>query len=176
MVSVMCAGASAMPCSDSAMQRQRQGGSSGRCSAPAMLQRSHSAPNAVAPIQRGCMELFTVSGSSQCTTSDRSLGTAPSRAAAVLSQPALCADTLPRTPACSDGWVNQVAGSPAPPPATSAGEKPAGGIAVMRAGRMFLKVRLHTKPVSHREVQEWTHRCCMTYCWLLSWFGDSVVS
>lgn len=162
-IAVLCAGANAMPFTGVAMQQMRLGGPAGRSSAPATLQRSNSALNPVAPMQRGSMDLFAVSDNSQCTASDRSQSTAPAQA--VLSQPTQSAGGQPQTQLCYSSRCDQgdVTPVPASAPAAAHAEKHTAGIAVMRGRKMFLMVRLL---VLWRAVEKGVPRCYMLVRWL----------
>jgi hypothetical protein len=123
----MCAGTSVGPAIDTTLKVQRRG----RSSAPAMLQRSNRTHNPGVHTQHGSMDLFALSDSSQCTTSQP--GTALKQAA---SHPKHSAGCPQWTQPCAGGRSNQCATTPVPAAAS------AEGIAVVRAGKMFLKVRM----------------------------------
>lgn len=136
---VLCAGASSARATGAATQ-PRLCAPGGRSSAPATLQRSNSAPNPAALMQRGSMDLFTLSDNSQCTENDRSETPAP----APLSQPGRISVGQGQTQLQCEQQCVQATVTPVPAsvPAAAPQEKHAEGIAVMRAGQMFLKVWL----------------------------------
>lgn len=127
---IWCAGARSGPLS----QVARSGKHNSRCSAPAMLQNSQSTP--AAPPRSGSMELFAVSSSSQCTTSERSNISAPVQAPA--RQPLQSTENLPQQHPGTNS--QQCLGNAVTSAHTVAAEERETGAAVMPAGQLYLKV------------------------------------
>ena len=158
---VLCAGASAARSTGAATQ-PRLFAPGGRSSAPATLQRSNSAPNPAALKQRGSMDLFTLSENSQCTD-DRSETPAPGP----LSQPGRISVGQGQTQLQCEQQCVQATVTPVPAsvPAAAPHKKHAEGIAVMRAGQMFLKVWLQGR-VSECECLHQAIHYASTSCYL----------